>query len=144
MISRRYEQMVIQHRVSMQAKAIKSVSEEFRKWIEMIGDWASHAEKKEETAISALLDALSETMIYLGRVEEDPEKIKRDDEESLSRLWKEAAKKVRPYNQELSKRCNAKGLYWGNPTYFTNEEIKEMKISITDIQEYANKALQNV
>jgi len=128
----------------VEISAVKSVLEELREWIKLASDWSSKGERKEEEALTSLLNALNETMIYLGRINVSPEAACRETEEDIARLWKEAAIKVRSYNQELAKRCNAKGLYWGNPSYFTDDEISEMNISIADIQEYANKALKNV
>ena len=128
----------------MEIQAVKSVLEELREWVKIASEWSSKNERKEEEALNALLHALNETMIYLGRINAQPGSAYRETEEQIARLWKNAAIKVRPYNKELATRCNAKGLYWGNPSYFTDEEIKKMKISITDIQEYANKALKSV
>ena len=125
-------------------EAVKSVLEELREWVKMASEWSSKNERKEEEALNTLLYALNETMIYLGRINAQPDYAYRETEEQIARLWRNAAIKVRPYNQELATRCNAKGLYWGNPLYFTEEEIKKMNISITDIQEYANKALKSV
>lgn len=127
----------------MEVEAINLVLSELRKWVQLAVNWTSKSEREEEEALSTLLGALSETMIYLGRVSVLPDATYRETEENIARLWKDAAIKVRPYNPELAERCNAKGLYWGNPKYFTKEKISEMKISISEIQEYANKALRN-
>lgn len=128
----------------MEAQAIKSVLEELREWVKLASEWSSRNDRKEEEALNTLLHALNETMIYLGRINAQPDAAYRETEEEISRLWKDAAIKVRPYNHELATRCNAKGLYWGNPSYFEDEEIAKMKISITDIQGYADKALKSV
>ena len=128
----------------MEIQAVKDVLEELRNWVKLVSDWASRNENEEKEALNTLLHALNETMIYLGRINAQPDSAYRETEEEISRLWKDAAIKVRPYNQKLATRCNAKGLYWGNPSYFTKEEIANMKISITEIQEYANIAIKSV
>ena len=128
----------------MEIQAVKDVLEELRKWVKMLSDWSSRNANEEKEALNTLLHALNETMIYLGRINAEPDSAYRETEEAISRLWKDAAIKVQPYNQELATRCNAKGLYWGNPSYFTKEEIANMNISISEIQKYASKAIKNV
>lgn len=127
----------------MEYAGMKWVFEELRYWVERISEWNREPQKKEEEALTAFLDALNETTIYLGRIKVDPNSSTREDEENLSRLWRAAAQKVRRYNPELAQRCNSKGAYWGNRLYWTKEEIDEMQISIREIMSFAHKALRS-
>jgi len=127
----------------MEYPGMKWVFEELRYWVECFSEWNRKPEEQEEQALSAFLDALNETTIYLGRIKGNPEASTRDDEERLSRLWREAAQKVRRYNPELAQRCSSKGAYWGNPSYWSSEEIEEMQISIREIMGFANRALRS-
>ena len=127
----------------MEYPGMKWVFEELRYWVEKFSEWKKKPEEQEELALTAFLDALNETTIYLGRIKESPMLSTRDDEERLSRLWRDAAQKVRRYNPELAQRCNSKGAYWGNPSYWSHAEIDEMQIDIKEIMGFANRALQN-
>lgn len=128
----------------MDPKAIVLVMKEVGVWVSAISDWSSKNKDKEKAALDKLLLALSETMIHLGKTPKVSDNSPPVTDERIARIWREAASEVQPYNSELSKCCNAKGLYWGNPSYFTVQEISEMNIKISDIQSYVNKAIQNV
>ena len=128
----------------MEVSLIKDGLEELRNLVTLTTHWLDKSKQQEKDALESLLSALNETMIYLGRAEELRESNCRETEEGIARLWKQAAISVRPYNQELAKKCNAKGLYWGHPSYFTQDEIEKMQISIRGIQLDVNKAIQSV
>ena len=127
----------------MEYDGMKWIFQELRFWVQKFGEWNRKPEEEEEAALTALLDALNETTIYLGRIQVDLNASTREDEERLSRLWRAAAQKVRNYNPELAQRCNMKGAYWADRYRWSDEEIDEMQISIKEITEFANRALSS-
>lgn len=129
--------------IFMEYDGMKWVFQELRHWVEMLAEWQRKPEQQEEDALSAFLDALNETTIYLGRVSQDPNASRRHQEETLSRLWRGAAQKVRRYHPELAERCNLKGAYWADRHRWSKKEIDEMQISIREIMGFANKALRS-
>jgi hypothetical protein len=125
----------------MEYEGMKWVFQELRFWVEKFSEWGRKPEEEEEAALTAFLDALNETTIYLGRIQIVLDASTREDEERLSRLWREAAQKVRKYNPELAQRCSMKGAYWADRYRWSDEEIHEMQISIKEITKFANRAL---
>ena len=89
--------------------------------------------KNEEMSkfLDAALEALRETLRYMGRVPytRDPGK-----EGELSDLWAKVATTARPFNPDVAQRCFLKSSYWANPERWTDRESKAAKISIAEME----------
>ena len=89
--------------------------------------------KERSEAIAALIKALNETRIHFG-TQRTKRKRNRPREEEISRLWIDAAVKVRPIDDELANRCESKGRFWADPAGFDDRDIDTATISIEAVE----------
>lgn len=69
--------------------------------------------------------------------------VRRDDEReaSLSRLWMEAALKLREVNPRLAARCDLKASYWANPEEWVGRDVCRAHIEINQMSKAARSLL---
>jgi hypothetical protein len=79
-----------------------------------LADFRGHRRDSRNRAIRDVSRALTETQIYLERVELGYEN-ERSVREHLVRLWREAAISIRPFDEGLSYTCEHKAEFWLNP-----------------------------
>lgn len=88
---------------------------------------------KKDAALSAINNALTETLKYLERG--GAEKcLDRMEELRLSNLWKDAAIKARHVSEEMAMRLNDKSLYWADSLEWSREEVVRRRIDIQSVQ----------
>ena len=117
-----------------------------------VGDTAALRDKEERdtAALRLLLDVLSQTRLYLGRLrrcllaaETHTEKLacrERDTEERLSKMWTQLGADIRHLDSDLAQLAVAKGGYWADPETWSPEEIEAAGINIEDV----TKAVQDL
>lgn len=90
------------------------------------------AEDQRDLALNLLLKAINETRLYLQRTQRQ---ITRDrkTEETLVRLWAEAAVPVRHLDRDLAERCTMKSDYWLNPESYSPSDIHKFRIGINQV-----------
>lgn len=128
----------------MVPQTIKTISEETRAWLQFFLGRLDSNTHQEEEALSSLIDTLSQTVRYIGNITKIPESKSQETEESLSSMWKETAKQVRPFNQELAVKCFFKGIYWADNERLTESEIVELGIKIEDMQNHVLSAIKGI
>jgi len=108
-------------------------------WFGLLRKEQKERKEQERRAIKALYVALNETLMYFRRLdhpelakESEKDKFERSigTEDSLSRLWMEAAVELKDVNLELSQRCFMKGVYWTDRDKWTDEKIKNANIKL--------------
>jgi hypothetical protein len=69
--------------------------------------------------------------------------VRRDDEREagLSRLWTQAALKLREVNPELADRCALKGSYWASPEQWVGKDVCRAHIEINQMFKAARRLL---
>jgi hypothetical protein len=119
-----------------------------KEWIEFIRSGSSVKNEKYERALEAVWEALNETKIYIGSIERrmanpdhsptDPERARKDEAEAqLSRLWKNAALKIRHYDPDLASRLTRKADYWANPDKWSAADVIRARITIDEVDNEA-------
>jgi len=108
-------------------------------WFGLLRKEQKERQDAERRAIKALYVALNETLTYFRRLDH-PELAKGSEkeqfersiktEDSLSRLWMEAAVELKDVNTELSQRCFMKGVYWTDRDSWTDEKVKIANIKL--------------
>lgn len=108
-------------------------------WFGLLRQEQRERKEQERKAIKSLYVALNETLTYFRRLEH-PELAKESEkdlfersiktEDALSRLWMEAAIELRGVNEELSKRCFMKGVYWTERDRWTDAKIRSANIKL--------------
>jgi hypothetical protein len=89
--------------------------------------------EKKDAALSAINNALTETLKYLERG--GAEKcFDRMEELRLANLWRDAAIKVRHVSAEMATQLNDKSLYWADHLEWSRDEVVQRKIDIHSIQ----------
>jgi len=94
------------------------------------------SERDRESTLKALLTALNETQIYIGKKRRN-----KSTEAKLSRLWTAAALRIRNYDIDLAERCQMKGVYWSSPDSWGDEDIEKTRIAIDEVAESIKKLL---
>lgn len=89
----------------MVPQTIKTISEATRAWLQLFLGRLDSNTHQEEEALSSLIDTLSQTVRYIGNIIKIPESKSQKTEKSLSSMWNETAKQVRPFNPELAEKC---------------------------------------
>lgn len=95
---------------------------------------------RERKALEALLAAKTRTLIYLGRLDRG-ESEDRTHEETLARLWSDAAHAFVGVNPPLARLLDVKSDSWARPRGWDDERVKEAGIAIEAIAEMANEIL---
>jgi hypothetical protein len=62
-------------------------------------------------------------------------------EANLSRLWNDAARKLRNYDPDMSQRLRVKAEYWANPDKWSESDVEEARIQITQVLDSARTLL---
>lgn len=96
---------------------------------------------RRDNALTAIYAAANETRMYLA----DARKANRRDrsrERKLVRLWTRAAVPARHIDRGLADRCLLKADLWIDPSKWTPAQIREFRIGIDQVYEYARQLLQ--
>lgn len=103
--------------------------------VSLLGPIATMTKDKrdlQDNALRAISFALQETKIYYRDLEVGKER-SQETENQLVKYWSAAAIPLRHIDRELAINCEDKAEYWINPERFSNEDIKEMGIRLTDL-----------
>jgi hypothetical protein len=97
--------------------------------------------KKEKSyeAIEAVYSAANETTVFL---QECMRKIEKPNSE-LSKIWMDAAKKVRDLDEDLYFRLLGKAEYWSNPAIWSDEKISKANIALESIKKDSLQILES-
>jgi hypothetical protein len=118
----------------MEVDEISSLSDVALKWLGMLINRKEIKAQRESDALKALMDSVTSTSHYMKMVLDNPDSSSRGKEYELSKMWRNTSIKVRPYKTELAERCFFKGLYWANTNRFSQEELEQRKLKLTDIE----------
>ncbi len=101
--------------------------------------FSKQKEKKTQSyeAIEAIYEAANETTVFFQECMRKVEKPNKD----LSKIWMDAAKKVRDIDEQLYFRLLGKAEYWSDPTIWTDEKITKANISLDSIKSDAKQIL---
>jgi len=94
-----------------------------------------------DNALTAIYAAANETRMYMV----DAKKAKRRNrsrERKLVRLWTRAAVPARHIDRGLADRCLLKADLWIDPNQWTPDQVREFRIGIDQVYEYARQLLQ--
>lgn len=100
--------------------------------IKPIQDLARDKRELRDNALRAICHALNETRIYYQGRERGRER-NLEVEAQLAKYWAAAAIPIRHIDPELAMVCEAKCDYWINPDNWTDEEIAQSGIALTDL-----------
>ncbi|MDG5975623.1 hypothetical protein H010_10196 [Hydrogenophaga taeniospiralis CCUG 15921] len=103
--------------------------------ISLLGPIATMAKEKrdlQDNALRSISHALQETKLYYRDLGLGKER-SRDIESQLAKYWAAAAIPLRHIDQELAMNCENKAEYWLSPETFSEEDIKQMGIKLTDL-----------
>tara|TARA_A100000171_G_C2135457_1_gene149836 strand:+ start:244 stop:615 length:372 start_codon:yes stop_codon:yes gene_type:complete len=92
---------------------------------------------KSYEAVEAVYEAANETTSFLQECMRKVEQPNKD----LSKIWMDAAKKVRDLDSELYFRLLGKAEYWADPTAWTHEKIVRANIALDSIKEDSRQIL---
>jgi len=87
-----------------------------------------------ENALRALYNALVATSSYLEARQSGQER-DRSKEVEIARLWYEASIPLRNIDEKLARRCFLKGSYWLRPNTWSDEWIRDNRLTIAEIME---------
>lgn len=87
-----------------------------------------------ENALRALYNALVATSSYLEARQSGQER-DRSKEVEIARLWYEASIPLRNIDEKLTRRCFLKGSYWLRPNTWSDEWIRDNRLTIVEIME---------
>ncbi|AYA65823.1 hypothetical protein [Alteromonas sp. RKMC-009] len=128
----------------MEVEDLSTLSQITLKWLDLILNRRKVRAEKESDAIKALMNSVSLTSRYMKSVLDDPASQSDEKEHELSDLWNETAIKVRPYKAELAQRCFFKGLYWSDTKRFSEDELQQRKLKLTDIESEISSAIKSI
>jgi hypothetical protein len=96
---------------------------------------------QDDAALAAIYAASNETRLYIRHT---LQRNSRDEqrEAELSRLWAKAAVPVRHLDRDLADRCLHKADYWTSPDRWTVAQIREFRIGLDEVYEYARQLLR--
>lgn len=97
-------------------------------------------QKEYDEALKSLYDALIETQIYIAVLHRD-DRPARKKEAELSRLWRDASRKLKGIDSELAEICFDKGTYWINPEEWSQDDIQRANIGISKVCNLAKEML---
>lgn len=119
-------------------------------WFGLLRKEQKERKEQERKAIKALYVALNETLTYFRRLEH-PElalpgttnEAQRNlhIEDSISRLWMEAAVELKDIQPQLSQRCFMKGVYWTGRDRWNEERVKDANIKLEALLDDAKALL---
>ena len=91
-----------------------------------------------QRVLNSLDNAATETSEYLDYLR-DGGKQKRSRERALSKLWRDAATDLHPFNDELASRLYLKAVSWLNPERWSSTDVNNARIKLSDIQKEIRK-----
>jgi len=93
-----------------------------------------------QRAVEGILRAVNETKLYIAALSRGKS---RDNarEEELSRRWTEAASALHRIDDDLAQRCRLKGEYWADPDQWSESQLKEARILLTEVASDADALL---
>lgn len=89
-----------------------------------------------DLTLSALIAATRETQIYVARKIQDL-----PTEALLAKLWHTAAVAMRRFDSDLTDRLYLKGTYWTEPAAWTNDDVKNARITLDEMHEICRQLL---
>jgi len=89
-------------------------------------------DKKYQKALMAIYEATTKTKNYIASLETRQNHAKKKERE-LSELWINAGVTLRTIDSDLAQRCIIKADYWSNPNQWTDEQIKNSRITLDEI-----------
>lgn len=92
---------------------------------------------KSYEAVEAVYEAANETTTFLQECMRKVEKPNKD----LSKIWMDAAKKVRDLDSDLYFRLLGKAEYWADPTTWTQDKIDRANIALDSIKNDSRQIL---
>ena len=101
----------------------------------------SRRNRRHDAALTAIYAAANETRMYIA----DAKKEKRRNrlrERKLVQLWTRAAVPARHVDRKLADRCLLKADLWIDPSQWSPAQIREFRIGIDEVYEYARQLLQ--
>ena len=127
--------------MALEIQSLKILFSALAQGISVITNYKNKQDAKYELALYAIYTATTETKNYIAswgrRKKHDTKK-----EIKLSKLWNEAAIKLKDIDNDLAQRCIIKADYWANPDEWTQGDIKESKIALDKIIKEARKLLE--
>jgi hypothetical protein len=93
-----------------------------------------------DNALTALYAAINETRIYVKSCSRKPRNTEKEAE--LARLWARAAVPIRHLDQGLAERCRLKADYWIDPDAWTVAQLKQFRLTLDEIYDYAGELLK--
>ena len=94
---------------------------------------------KSYEAVEAVYEAANETTTFLQECMRKVEKPNKD----LSKIWMDAAKKVRDLDSDLYFRLLGKAEYWADPTTWSQEKIDRANIALDSIKKDSKQILSD-
>jgi hypothetical protein len=94
---------------------------------------------KSYEAVEAVYEAANETTAFLKEYMRKVDKPNKD----LSKIWMDAAKKVRDLDSDLYFRLLGKAEYWADPTTWTQEKIDRANIALYSIKKDSRQILSD-
>lgn len=94
---------------------------------------------KSYEAIEAVYEAANETTTFLQECMRKVDKPNKD----LSKIWMDAAKKVRDLDEDLYFRLLGKAEYWSDPTTWSEEKINKANIALEAIKNDSKQILSD-
>lgn len=94
---------------------------------------------KSYEAVEAVYEAANKTTTFLQECIRKVEKPNKD----LSKIWMDAAKKVRDLDSDLYFRLLGKAEYWADPTTWSKEKIDRANIALQSIRKDARQILSD-
>ena len=112
----------------------------FKALIKPIQDLARDKRELRDNALRAISHALNETRIYYQGRERGRER-NLDVEAQLVKYWSAAAIAIRHIDSQLAVVCEEKCEYWINPDNWTDEEVAQSGIALSDLVKTYRKML---
>ncbi len=99
-----------------------------------------HQSKQKDDALASLQLALTNTLQYVER--SNGEKcLDRETEYELSQAWGDAAIKMRHVSRELAERLDNKAQYWADQLKWSQEEVIDKRIRLTEMREELHRLI---
>jgi len=87
-----------------------------------------------DSALRAISTALDETYLYYRDLRKGTPK-SLDRESMIAKYWSAAAIPIRLFDEDLALRCDQKAEYWLDSENYTENEIKEIDISLDGVRQ---------
>lgn len=97
-------------------------------------------DERGQRAVENILRAVNETKLYLAALARGTSR-STTRESRLSRHWTDAAAALHGIDDDLAIRCRLKGEYWADPERWSQRQVKEARILLTDVASDADALL---